>query len=153
MAFFMGSLDTTILNTAVPVIARALSVTPLAVKSVLASYALSLAAFIPLCGWMADRFGTRLVFASAIAVFTMGSALCGLTTDMQALVLSRVLQGAGGAMMVPVGRITLEKTFPRSELVKAMSFVAIPGLVGPMLGPLVGGAIVSYFHWRAIFRH
>ena len=151
VAFFMESLDTTILNTAVPVISKALDVTPLSMKSVLASYTLSLAVFIPISGWMADRFGTRRVFASAIGLFTLGSFLCGLSPNVHLLVACRILQGCGGAMMVPVGRLTLVKTFPKSELIKAMSFVAIPGLVGPMLGPLVGGLIVSYFHWRTIF--
>jgi len=147
----MESLDTTILNTAVPVIAKALSVTPLNMKSVLASYTLSLAVFIPISGWMADRFGTRRVFASAIGLFTLGSFLCGLSPNIHLLVACRILQGCGGAMMVPVGRLTLVRTFPKGELVRAMSFVAIPGLIGPMLGPVAGGLIVGYLHWRAIF--
>jgi EmrB/QacA subfamily drug resistance transporter len=151
VAFFMESLDTTILNTAVPVISKALGVTVLSMKSVLASYTLSLAVFIPISGWMADRFGTRRVFASAIGVFTLGSFLCGLTGNIHVLVACRILQGVGGAMMVPVGRLTLVRTFPKSELVRAMSFVAIPGLIGPMLGPLAGGLIVGYFPWRTIF--
>src|ERR1700761_9157513 len=151
VAFFMESLDTTILNTAVPVIAKALAVTPLNMKSVLASYTLSLAVFIPISGWMADRFGTRRVFASAIGIFTLGSFLCGLSSDIHLLVACRILQGCGGAMMVPVGRLTLVRTFPKFELVRAMSFVAIPGLIGPMLGPVAGGLIVDYLHWRAIF--
>jgi EmrB/QacA subfamily drug resistance transporter len=151
VAFFMESLDTTILNTAVPVISRALGVTALSMKSVLASYTLSLAVFIPVSGWMADRFGTRKVFASAIGVFTLGSFLCGISGNIHLLVACRILQGFGGAMMVPVGRLTLVRTYAKSELVRAMSFVAIPGLVGPMLGPLAGGLIVGYFHWRAIF--
>jgi EmrB/QacA subfamily drug resistance transporter len=151
VAFFMESLDTTILNTAVPVIAKALAVTPLSMKSVLASYTLSLAVFIPISGWMADRFGTRRVFAVAIGVFTLGSILCGLSTDIRTLIACRVLQGFGGAMMVPVGRLTLVRTFPKFQLVRAMSFVAIPSLIGPMLGPVAGGLIVNYFHWRAIF--
>ena len=151
VAFFMEALDTTILNTAVPAVAEALRVPPLSMKSVLASYTLSLAVFIPISGWMADRFGTRRVFASAIALFTLGSLLCGLSTDIHVLVACRVLQGCGGAMMVPVGRLTLVRTFAKSELIRAMSFVAIPGLIGPMLGPVVGGLIVGYFHWRLIF--
>ena len=151
VAFFMESLDTTILNTAVPVISRALGVSVLSMKSVLASYTLSLAVFIPISGWMADRFGTRRVFASAIGLFSLGSFLCGLTSNIHLLVACRILQGCGGAMMVPVGRLTLVRTFPKSELIRAMSFVAIPGLVGPMLGPLVGGLIVGYLHWRVIF--
>src|SRR5476649_2034777 len=139
VAFFMESLDTTILNTAVPVIASALKVAPLSMKAVLSSYTLSLAVFIPISSWMADRFGTRRVFASAIGLFTLGSLLCGLSSDIHLLVLCRIIQGCGGAMMVPVGRLTLVRSFARSELVRAMSFVAIPALVGPMLGPLAGG--------------
>jgi EmrB/QacA subfamily drug resistance transporter len=151
VAFFMESLDTTILNTAVPAISEALKVTPLSMKSVLASYTLSLAVFIPISGWMADRFGTRRVFASAIGLFTLGSFLCGISSNIHLLVACRVLQGCGGAMMVPVGRLTLVRTFAKSELVRAMSFVAIPALVGPMLGPIAGGLIVGYLHWRFIF--
>jgi EmrB/QacA subfamily drug resistance transporter len=151
VAFFMEQLDTTILNTAVPTIAEALKVAPLSMKSVLASYTLSLAVFIPISGWMADRFGTRRVFASAIGLFTLGSLLCGLSTNIQILVACRILQGCGGAMMVPVGRLTLVRAFAKSELVRAMAFVSIPGLIGPMLGPIAGGLIVAYFHWRVIF--
>ena len=127
VAFFMESLDTTILNTAVPTIAAALHVAPLSMKSVLASYTLSLAVFIPISGWMADRFGTRRVFASAIGIFTLGSFLCGISSNIHVLVACRILQGCGGAMMVPVGRLTMVRTFAKSELVRAMSFVAIPG--------------------------
>src|SRR3984957_13997227 len=151
VAFFMESLDTTILNTAVPTIAEALKVAPLSMKAVLSSYTLSLAVFIPISGWMADRFGTRRVFASAIGLFTLGSLLCGISNNIHVLVADRVLQGCGGAMMVPVGRLTLVRTFAKSELIRAMSFVAIPGLVGPMLGPIAGGLIVGYLHWRVIF--
>jgi EmrB/QacA subfamily drug resistance transporter len=151
VAFFMESLDTTILNTAVPAIAAALDVAPLSMKAVLSSYTLSVAVFVPVSGWFADRFGTRRVFAAAIALFTLGSLLCGLSTDIHMLVASRVLQGLGGAMMVPVGRLTMVRTFPKGELIRAMSFVAIPSLIGPMLGPVAGGFIVHYLHWRAIF--
>src|ERR1700689_574156 len=151
VAFFMQALDTTILNTAVPSIARALGVAPLSMKAVLASYTLSLAVFIPISGWMANRFGTRRVFAAAIGVFTFGSLLCGLARNIHLLVAFRVLQGFGGAMMVPVGRLTLVRAFGKSQLVRAMSFVAIPALVGPMLGPIAGGLITGYFHWSVIF--
>ncbi|MGB6961949.1 MAG: DHA2 family efflux MFS transporter permease subunit, partial [Candidatus Acidiferrum sp.] len=151
VAFFMESLDTTILNTAVPAISEALHVAPLSMKSVLASYTLSLAVFIPISGWMADRFGTRRVFTSAIGLFTLGSFLCGISSNIHVLVACRVLQGCGGAMMVPVGRLTLVRAFAKSELIRAMSFVAIPALIGPMLGPIAGGLIVGYFHWRLIF--
>ena len=151
VAFFMQSLDTTILNTAVPAIAKAMDVTPLSVKSVLASYTLSLAVFIPISGWMADRFGTRRVFAAAIGLFTLGSVLCGLSTNIDMLVACRLLQGAGGAMMMPVGRMTLARTYDKADLVRAMSFVAIPSLVGPMVGPVAGGLIISYLHWSEVF--
>src|ERR1700675_3944939 len=151
VAFLMESLDTTILNTAVPTIAEALRVVPLSMKAVLSSYTLSLAVFIPISGWMADRFGTPYVFSPAIALFTLGSLLCGISTDIHLLVACRVLQGCGGAMMVPVGRLTMVRTFAKYELIRAMSFVAIPGLVGPMLGPIAGGLIVGYLHWGAIF--
>src|SRR6266705_1380249 len=151
VAFFMESLDTTILNTAVPAIAQALGVVPLSMKSVLSSYTLSLAVFIPISGWVADRFGTRAVFSSAIGLFTLGSFLCGISSNIHLLVACRILQGCGGAMMVPVGRLTLVRAFSKSELIRAMTFVAIPGLVGLMLGPFVGGLIVGYFHWRVIF--
>src|SRR5271168_4733065 len=117
VAFFMESLDTTILNTAVPTVAAALKVAPLSMKSVLSSYTLSLAVFIPISGWMADRFGTRRVFSSAIGLFTLGSLLCGLSTNIHELVGCRILQGCGGAMMVPVGRLTMVRTFAKSELV------------------------------------
>ena len=151
VAFFMESMDTTILNTGIPAIAEALHVTVLNMKAVMASYTLSLAVFIPISGWMADRFGTRRVFASAIGVFTLGSVLCGISTSVQVLVLCRVLQGIGGSMMVPVGRLTLVRAFEKSELVRTMSFVSIPALIGPMLGPMTGGLIVHYLHWRYIF--
>jgi MFS family permease len=121
IAVFMEALDTTILNTGVPAIAAALEVAPLSMKAVLSSYTLSLAVFIPVSGWMADRYGTRRVFSAAIAVFTIGSALCGISTSIHMLVASRILQGCGGAMMVPVGRLTMVRTFAKSELIRAMS--------------------------------
>src|SRR5580658_4376530 len=151
VAFFMESLDTTILNTALPAMASALHVAPLSMKAVLTSYTLSLAVFIPVSGWVADRFGTRVVFSAAIGLFTLGSLLCGLSSDLHLLVACRILQGCGGAMMVPVGRLTMVHAFAKSELVRAMSFVAIPALIGPMIGPLAGGFIVGFLHWRVIF--
>jgi EmrB/QacA subfamily drug resistance transporter len=120
-------------------------------KAVLASYTLSLAVFIPISGWMADRFGTRRVFASAIGLFTLGSFLCGISNNIHLLVACRILQGCGGSMMVPVGRLTLVRAFAKSELLRTMSFVSIPALVAPMLGPIAGGLIVGYLHWRFIF--
>ncbi len=151
IAFLMESLDTTVLNTAVPTMARALGEPELNMKSVLASYALSLAVFIPASGWVADRFGTRRVFSAAIGLFTIGSALCGLCHSVPLLVACRIVQGMGGAMMVPVGRLVLVRSFPKAELVRAMSFVAIPMLVGPLIGPALGGFIVSVARWEDIF--
>jgi EmrB/QacA subfamily drug resistance transporter len=151
VAFFMESLDTTILNTAVPAISAALHVGPLSMKAVLASYTLSLAVFIPISGWVADHFGTRRVFATAIGLFTLGSFLCGISSDIHILVACRILQGMGGSMMVPVGRLTLVRTYPKADLLRMMSFVSIPSLVAPMLGPIAGGLIVGYLHWRVIF--
>jgi EmrB/QacA subfamily drug resistance transporter len=151
VAFFMQALDTTILNTAVPAIAHAMKVAPLDVKSVLASYTLSLAVFIPISGWLSDRFGTRRVFASAIGIFSLGSMLCGLATSLDMLVACRVLQGVGGAMMMPVGRTTLARTYDKADFVRVMSFVAIPSSIGPMVGPVAGGLMVAYLDWRAVF--
>jgi len=142
VALFMENLDATIVNTAVPVMAENLQVAPLALKAVMTSYTLSLAVFIPVSGWMADRFGTRKVFLQAVAVFALGSLLCGLAVNVPMLVASRILQGMGGAMMTPVGRIALVRTFPRSDLIRTMNYVIIPALIGPMIGPFLGGVIV-----------
>ncbi len=147
----MEQLDSTIVNTAVPAMAESLQVTPLSLKAVVTSYILSLAVCIPVSGWMADRFGTRLVFGSAVAVFTFSSILCGLALNAPMLVAARILQGIGAAMMIPVGRLAIIRTFPKSELLVAMNFVIIPALIGPLLGPTVGGLIVHWLTWRDIF--
>lgn len=151
IALFMEQLDSTIINTAVPAMAASLNVTPLSLKAVITSYILSLAVCIPISGWMADRFGTRRVFSAAVAVFTFSSMLCGLSTSVPMLVAARILQGIGAAMMMPVGRLTVIRTFPKSELLRAMNFVIIPALIGPLLGPTVGGLIVHWLPWRVIF--
>ncbi|MDQ2821929.1 MAG: DHA2 family efflux MFS transporter permease subunit [Pseudomonadota bacterium] len=150
-ALFMEQLDATIVNTAIPSIAATLQVTPLSLKSVVTSYIISLAVGIPVSGWMADRFGTRKVFGIAIAVFTLASVLCGLAQNVPMMVAARMLQGLGGAMMMPVGRLAIIRTFPKSELLAAMNFVIIPALIGPLLGPTVGGLMVHWVSWRAIF--
>ena len=150
-ALFMEQLDATIVNTAIPSIAANLGVTPLSLKSIVTSYILSLAVGIPVSGWMADRFGTRRVFATAIAIFTIASVLCGLAMNAQMMVAARLLQGLGGAMMMPVGRLSIIRTFPKNELLGAMNFVILPALIGPLLGPTVGGLIVHWTSWRAIF--
>ena len=147
----MEQLDSTILNTAVPSIAASLQVAPLSLKAVVASYVISLAICIPVSGWMADRFGTRRVFASAVALFTLASMMCGLSSSVPMMIGGRVLQGVGAAMMMPVGRLMMVRTFPKSELLAAMNFVIIPALIGPLLGPAVGGLIVHWLSWRAIF--
>lgn len=147
----MQELDTTILNTAVPALARAMHVRPVDIKSVLTSYALSLAVFIPVSGWLADRFGTRRVFTVAIGLFTLGSILCGLSTSLDMLVACRILQGVGGAMLVPVGGLVLIRTFDKADLVEVMAFVASASLVGPMIGLAVGGLIIVYVDWRGVF--
>lgn len=151
VALFMEGLDTTIVNTAVPAIAEGLQVTPLSLKAVVTSYILSLAVCIPVSGWMADRYGTRRVFGIAVAVFTLASIVCGLAQNAPMLVAGRILQGVGAAMMMPVGRLAIIRTFPKSELLRAMNFVIIPALIGPLLGPTVGGLIVHWFSWHTIF--
>jgi len=150
-ALFMEQLDSTIINTAVPAIAESLRVTPLSLKAVVTSYVISLAVCIPASGWMADQFGSRRVFFVAVAIFTAASILCGLAVSAQMLVATRVLQGVGAAMMTPVGRLAIVQTFPKSELLRAQNFVIIPALIGPMLGPTVGGLIVNWMSWREIF--
>ncbi|KAF0213394.1 MAG: Drug resistance transporter EmrB/QacA subfamily [Methylocystaceae bacterium] len=150
-ALFMEQLDGTVLATALPAMAADLHEDPVALKLALTSYLLSLAVFIPLSGWAADRFGARRVFRAAIIVFTFGSILCGLSNSLGAIVTFRIVQGLGGAMMTPVGRLVLLRTAPRHELVRAMAYLTIPALMGPMIGPPIGGFIATYFHWRYIF--
>ena len=150
-ALFMEQLDSTIVNTAVPAMAASLHVTPLSLKAVVTSYILSLAVCIPVSGWIADRFGTRRVFGIAVAIFTFASVLCGLSVNVPMLVATRILQGIGAAMMMPVGRLAIIRTFPKSELLMATNFVVIPALIGPLLGPTVGGLIVHWLSWRDIF--
>ncbi|WP_246206867.1 MFS transporter [Methylocystis heyeri] len=150
-ALFMEQLDSTIVNTAVPAMAASLNVAPLSLKAVAASYILSLAVCIPVSGWIADKYGTRRVFSAAIAVFTISSVLCGLAQSIAWLIAARILQGIGAAMMMPVGRLTVIRTFPKAELLQAMNFVIIPALIGPLLGPTIGGLIVHWLSWREIF--
>ncbi|WP_048439559.1 DHA2 family efflux MFS transporter permease subunit [Caenimonas sp. SL110] len=151
IVLFMETLDTTIVNTAVPSIAADLGVEPLSLKAVVASYILSLAVCIPISGWMADRFGTRRVFFSAVSIFTIASLLCAIAQNPPMLVAARLLQGVGAAMMMPVGRLTIIRTFSKAELLRTMNFVVMPALVGPLLGPTVGGLIVHFASWRYIF--
>ncbi|SEI93539.1 MFS transporter [Frateuria terrea] len=150
-AFFMQALDSTIVNTAVPAMAGALGVTPLGMRSALTSYVLTLAILIPASPWLCDRFGTRRVFGAAIAVFGLGSLFCGISQTLPQLVAARVLQGVGGAALMPVGRYVLVRSIAKREFVAVMSTVATFGLLGSVLGPLMGGALVEFTSWRLIF--
>lgn len=151
MAFFMQALDATILNTALPAIAHSLNRSPLAMQSAIISYTLTVAMLIPVSGWLADRFGTRRVFIIAVSLFTLGSLACALSGSLAELVVFRVVQGIGGAMMMPVARLALLRAYPRSELLPVLNFVTMPGLVGPILGPVLGGILVTWASWYWIF--
>ena len=150
-ALFMQQLDSTIVNTTIPAMAASLAVTPLSLKAVVTSYILSLAVFIPVSGWLAERFGTRRIFLFALALFTVSSLLCGLAINATMLIAARVPQGIAASMMMPVGRMAIVRTFPKGELLRAMNFVIMPALLGPLLGPTVGGLIVHWLTWRDIF--
>ncbi|MCD0480155.1 DHA2 family efflux MFS transporter permease subunit [Chryseobacterium sp. LC2016-29] len=150
-AIFMQMLDSTILNTSLPSIARDLNESPLNMQNAIISYVLTLAVFMPASGFLADRFGTRRVFIFALVLFSLGSVFCALSQNLTHLVISRVIQGVGGSLMTPVGKLALIKTFNRNELLKAMNFAIVPALIGPVLGPLVGGYMVDYLSWHWIF--
>jgi EmrB/QacA subfamily drug resistance transporter len=151
VALFMENMDSTVIATSLPAIARDLGEDPIALKLALTSYLLSLAVFIPLSGWVADRFGARTVFRAAIVVFTLGSAACGFAHSLLDFVLFRIIQGIGGAMMVPVGRLVILRTVPKAELISALAWLTIPALLGPVMGPPLGGFITTYVSWRWIF--
>ena len=150
-ALFMQQLDSTVIATALPAIARSLHEDPLRLNLAITSYLLSLAVFIPLSGWMADRFGARTVFRTAVLVFTIGSVLCAFAHSLPELVGARIIQGCGGAMMVPVGRLVMLRVVPKSQLMAAMAYLTMPALIGPVIGPPLGGFIVTYASWRWIF--
>ena len=151
VALFMEHMDSTVIATSLPAIAADIGTNPLALKLAITTYLLSLAIFIPASGWTADRFGARTVFRAAIAVFMIGSIGCALSGSLTDFVIARVVQGMGGAMMTPVGRMVLIRSIPKRELVGAMAWVATPALIGPMLGPPVGGFITTYATWHWIF--
>lgn len=151
IAFFMQTLDGTILNTALPAMAVDLHEDPLRMQSVVIAYMLTVAIVIPASGWLSDRFGTQRIFFSAIVLFSLGSLFCALSANLSQLVVARVVQGLGGALMLPVGRLVVLRAYPRSELVKIMGFVTIPGLLGPLIGPTLGGWLVEYASWHWIF--
>jgi EmrB/QacA subfamily drug resistance transporter len=150
VAFLMEQLDSTIIVTAVPDMARSLATTPLRMNLAVTTYVLTLAMFIPVSGWFADRFGARRIFVLALLIFTLGSMLCGLAQSFEMLILTRAIQGIGGAMMTPVGRLILISSFPRHKLVTAMTYMTLPAIVGPVIGPLVGGLLTTYLSWRWI---
>jgi EmrB/QacA subfamily drug resistance transporter len=150
-ALFMENMDGTVLATSLPAIAADLHQDPIVLKLALTSYMLTLAVFIPASGWVADKLGARTVFCSAIAVFTCGSILCGAADSLGTLIAARVFQGLGGAMMVPVGRLVLLRSVAKSEMVNSLAYLTIPALIGPVVGPPLGGFITTYFHWRWIF--
>ncbi len=150
-ALFMENMDSTVIATSLPAMAKSLGTDPIVLKLAFTTYLLSLTVFIPISGWMADRFGSRNVFRVAIAVFTIGSLACGMANSLGGLVAARALQGIGGAMMVPVGRIILLRTVPKAELVDALAWLTIPALIGPLVGPPVGGFITDTIGWRWVF--
>lgn len=151
MAFFMQALDATILNTSLPTIAKDLGKSPLEIQSIIVSYTLTIALLIPLSGWLSDKYGTKKIFQVAIFTFTLGSVLCAFATTLPFLVISRIVQAIGGSMMVPVARLAILYAYPKRELLKVINFITIPGLIGPLLGPSLGGVLVETLSWHWIF--
>ena len=150
-AFFMENFDATVITTALPPMANSFAVAPTALSAGISAYLLALAVFIPISGWVADRFGPRPVFAGAIVVFTLASVACGLAQTLPTFVAARILQGIGGALMVPVGRMVVLRTTPREGIVRAIATITWPGLAAPLLGPPLGGWIATHFSWHWIF--
>ncbi|OZI62270.1 MFS transporter [Bordetella genomosp. 11] len=150
-ALFMENVDATVLVTALPSLARDLGQDPITLKLAVTSYVVGLGVFIPICGWVADRFGPRTVFRAAIGVFVVGSLLCAASNSLFTFVLARFVQGVGGAMMVPVGRIIIFRSVARADFVRAVNYLTVPALLGPVVGPLLGGFITTYLHWRLMF--
>src|SRR5438874_8837788 len=151
VALFMDNMDSTVIATSLPAIATDIGTSPLALTLAVTSYLLSLAVFIPMSGWTADRFGARTVFRSAIGVFILGSIGCALASSLTGFVIARIVQGMGGAMMTPVGRLVLVRSVDRRALVDAMAWVSVPALIGPVTGPPLGGFITTYASWHWIF--
>jgi len=150
-AMFMENVDGTVIVTSLPTLARDLGHDPITLKLAVTSYVIGLGVFIPVCGWVADRFGSRNVFRAAIGIFMAGSLLCAASTSLAMFVAARFVQGVGGAMMVPVGRIIIFRSLPKSEFIRAVNYLTVPALLGPVVGPPLGGFITTYLHWRLIF--
>lgn len=150
-AFFIELLDTTIINTSIPQIAQTLNVPTLTIKIAITSYLIALAIFIPISGWLADKFGTRNIFQIAVFIFTCSSLLCGFANSIYELALYRFFQGIGGALMIPIGRLIVLQAFANKDLLKIMSYISILALLGPILGPILGGYITTYYSWHWIF--
>lgn len=150
-ATFMQLLDSTILNTSLPSIAKDLHESPLNMQNAIISYVLTLATFMPASGFLADKFGTKKIFVLSLTVFSIGSLFCAISQSLNELVVSRIIQGIGGSLMIPVGKLALLKSFEKNEIIRALNFAVIPALIGPVLGPLVGGYLVDYFSWHWIF--
>lgn len=151
VALFMENMDSTVIATSLPAIAESIDTSPIALKLALTSYFVSLAIFIPISGWMADRFGATNIFRAAILVFILGSVACAFASSLEGFVIARFLQGVGGAMMTPIARLVLLRSAPRNQLVNAMAWLTVPALIGPIVGPPVGGFITTYFTWHWIF--
>lgn len=151
IGFFMQTLDATIVNTALPSMARSLGESPFRMQSVIIAYSLAMAMLIPASGWLADRFGTRRIYLTALCLFTFGSLLCAYSPSLSYLTAARVVQGIGGAMLLPVGRLAVLRQFPKEQFLAAITFVTIPGLIGPLVGPSLGGWLVEYASWHWIF--
>jgi MFS family permease len=150
-AFFMEMMDSTVIATSLPAIAGDIGVSPITLKLALTSYLVALGVFIPISGWMSDKFGAKNIFRIALLVFVLGSVACSMSSTLPEFVIARFLQGIGGSMMTPVGRLVLVRAVPKSEFVSAMTWLTIPGLIGPMAGPPLGGFITTYFSWHWIF--
>lgn len=150
-AMFMESVDANVIVTALPAMARDFGRDPVTLKIAVTSYVLGLGVFIPVCGWLADRFGARTVFRTAIGIFVTGSLLCAASNSLATFTLARFVQGVGGAMMVPVGRIIIFRVVHKTDFIRAMNYLSVPAMLGPAAGPLLGGFITTYLHWRLIF--
>src|SRR5690606_55089 len=150
-AIFMQMLDSTVLNTSLAAIARDLHESPLDMQNAIISYVLTLALFMPVSGFLSDKFGTQKIFIFSLILFSLGSLFCALSQDLNQLIISRIVQGIGGSLMTPVGKLAIIRAFPKNELLKAMNVAIMPALIGPVLGPLVGGYMVDYLSWHWIF--